>query len=52
MLHCQQLAAACHHTHARDEWKLTKKVGKTSFPTAEEAEYTAAFFWSAGICII
>ena len=29
-----------------------QECGKTSFPTAEEAEYTAAFCWSAGICIM
>ena len=52
MTECCQVAGVCHHTHAHDEWKPTKKVGKTQFPTAEEAEYTAAFCWSAGICIM
>ena len=33
---CHKLAAACHHTHAKDEWKPIKKTGKTEFPTAEE----------------
>ena len=40
---CSELAAVCHHTHAHDEWTPTKSTGKTKFPTAAEAEYTAAF---------
>ena len=49
---CSELAAVCHHAHAHDEWTPTKSTAKTKSPTAEEAEYTAAFCWSAGVCMM
>ena len=49
---CRTLHAVCHHTHSPEEWKPIRGKQGTKFPTAEEAEYTAAFAWSAGMCIM
>ena len=49
---CRTLHAVCHHTHSPEEWKPIKGKQGTNFPTAEEAEYTAAFAWSTGMCIM
>jgi len=49
---CRTLHAVCHHTHSPEEWKPIRGKQGTKFPTAEEVEYTAAFAWSAGMCIM
>ena len=49
MLECSELGADC---HVHDEWTHVQVTGKTKSPIAEEAEYTVAFAWSAGVRIM